>query len=932
LLEAAGQTLACRYNGHLIGFLLFAWLDGSKTALVIQNVFVHPAFREGFALCAMFEALFDEEDPTCRMVLGVVDPSNRAALTAGRTFGFRYLPHRRYSLVSYIPLLLQNPVVLDFFRCRHLDPSAYPDYLQRTPLRRLGPYGDEETWDGRSVCTYRFAAGHDVLEVVIDLQSNSITALHSPEFSCGLRIGGARRFDVDDVLAYVDLGNPTVTAVDGTVVWGDSAAPASSTARRFQLAPGCQASLHFHTYDVARSGRHRSAAIVCAGDYRLELTASYRLERAVALIGRQTPQETYAVTLLNRTSGLLCLAIHGPEHAEQFVSLAAGVSRTFWIDGQETISCSPTHKPQLRYTFSPPGSYHATVPQIYAIDDNIVLEGAGSKAVYDAPRDRLMFYSSTAGRECVRQTWTGLGPPYWTYERGTAWSDMQVEMHADRHELVVTRMSRDAPARLQKSVRLRPDGGFDIAYQLVAAEGKRCATLFEFLLPAPVVTYLGEHGITRFVPVPGEVPHRLQPVRPSQPWVQVDNGDYEVRLEWSGGDGDVFADSKFLKVWLEFTAHHGVLVRLSCRALPPCSVRMVQWSKPLVMCGNSGGGWLSAMAGVDTVKLVPPDGWSVNPDTLAAHVPTRICLQTRDQLEPGVRVLAARGEDRSETLVPCLVLARPASLRVQSRTDSISIDNGVLRLELAQDVRGPLLALSGLEQAWIACSYPDFHPQGHDPECCGGLALRISSNPDAVLPKAWVRDFSTPRGADKAMMEPWEGVVSVGSLTAIGLPDVQVCRQILTVPGSTLVWIVTSIENRGDEQARFSLSNILTPSHAEHPAFRMYGWTGLGCFERQRTHHETIAISRSAAVCGIPGAWMAYIAPGNEVAGHDQARFGFRLEARACPMLEPGERSLVHLFLVVGQRLDEVCAAAEALVGAQDVHNCLSTYPGLLSP
>jgi hypothetical protein len=551
------QSLACRYEDRLVGILCFGWLNAARTALVIRNVFVHPAFRDGSVLFALFEALHEDDDDEagCGMLLSATDPANRAAISASRKFGFSYLPGREYSLVSHLPMLLRHPVLVDFFeRCR-ISPAEYFLHLRRSSAASLGPTGDQEIWNGRPVCRYQFESGGDSLEMIVDLGSDDVTAVSTATFFFGLR-SASECFDTDGILSFLDIENRCSKPLNCTIAWCDSAAPNSSLGRVLSLPAGQKICLPLAASATAAPGRHRSAVIVTEGGLTFPLMASYRLLVAVHTTSVCRRNGSSVVRVQNCLPEALDVNVCRDGQPRTALHLATRQIVEVDVLPGELTQFRPAGRTCNGYVSKAPVS-SGVWESMETSAEGMVLRAPGTEFTYDA-RSKCWALSNPEGAaEYIRRRWIELGPPYWTYDGGTSWIFGPDRIEPERGEFTMDRQSPDNSIRVSETVNLLAENSFEIRYCLSGEDGHGFATLLELLLPHPLVSYELDDTICQFTPVLREFPHRLSPVRPSGSWLTVTDGRRELRLEWQGGQASLFAEIESLKLMLEFPGGRG---------------------------------------------------------------------------------------------------------------------------------------------------------------------------------------------------------------------------------------------------------------------------------------------------------------------------------------------------------------------------------------
>ncbi len=101
-------------------------------------------------------------------------PSNVKAVPLYKKTGFLWVPDTNVHMENYVPQIVNIPLARDFF--------ANNDWYA-THARELNQEQDREKWHGKEVFTYRWEAGDEFIQAVVDRQAYGVTAFENDDFS-----------------------------------------------------------------------------------------------------------------------------------------------------------------------------------------------------------------------------------------------------------------------------------------------------------------------------------------------------------------------------------------------------------------------------------------------------------------------------------------------------------------------------------------------------------------------------------------------------------------------------------------------------------------------------------------------------------------------------------------------------------------------------
>ena len=160
---------------RIVGYCDVRQADSEPEFAYVALLNVSPdCHGKSFGRMLLQRAVQDSVDAGQRMIDLGTWPSNMKAVPLYKKTGFLWVPDTNVHMENYIPQIVNMPLTRDFF--------ARNDWYA-THTRELNQEQDREKWHAKETFTYRWEAGGEYVQAVIDRQAYGVTAFENDDFS-----------------------------------------------------------------------------------------------------------------------------------------------------------------------------------------------------------------------------------------------------------------------------------------------------------------------------------------------------------------------------------------------------------------------------------------------------------------------------------------------------------------------------------------------------------------------------------------------------------------------------------------------------------------------------------------------------------------------------------------------------------------------------
>ena len=173
--------LVIEHNGEIVGYCDLQAQPGQKEVTHISLLNVRPDHHgRGLGKMLILEMIKRTIDLGYRRLTISTWPGNTKAIPLYKKTGFFWVPETNVFMQNYLPTVFSLPVAKDFFS-RHDWYSCFK--------RDLSVAEDRIEWNGIKVFPYEFEAEGEMLKVVVDVQSEGVTAVETNDYSVACIVG-----------------------------------------------------------------------------------------------------------------------------------------------------------------------------------------------------------------------------------------------------------------------------------------------------------------------------------------------------------------------------------------------------------------------------------------------------------------------------------------------------------------------------------------------------------------------------------------------------------------------------------------------------------------------------------------------------------------------------------------------------------------------